>query len=378
MAEISAATPAPAETQSGGDRKQGSGNVSGAQAALRILQMENAQAAKAPAADDATPATAQADATPSIPAANEKQVASEAPPGEVESASAEAAPASEDVPSQDTFHGITPETQEKINKRIGKEVMKRKQAEEAIVERDTRIQELQSQLLSHKPAQPENKVAPPPSASPVAAPPLAHINDVNGLMQHHQEAKEAKRWAQEQLDREDLGEGVQYGERTLTRSDLRAIVRRASVTLEDDIPVRAQFLQLRNASDQRAFTRFPFFKDKSSEEYVAATKLLNDAPWLRHFPNAMEMVGTQILGMRYEQQLAEQSRDKSKTPPKPSPKPSGDQTTVAADASPTRLTPGTANRQQRAALDKKFSEKKGLNAKDTAELLAQREQLRQR
>lgn len=374
MAETIAAAPQPVETpqQSGGEKKSSSGNLTGAQAAHRFMQMDLARQAEATAAEKTTPpASAE---TPEPPAAEETTV-SPAEPEVTATEEAQAEPKAktegEDVPSPETSKSsLTPEQQEKFDRRIGKEVAKRKVLEE-------QLHQLQAQLLA-QPQKQQEEVKPAQIVPlPAGAPPLANINDISGLLQLQQQAKETKRWVEEQLDRDDLGNGVQIEGKTISRSDLKGMMRRASVVLEDEIPQRAQFLQLRNESQQKALERYPFLKDPASPEYQHAQAARKQYPWIDSLPYADEMIGRQIMGLKYEQMLAD-AKTKGKAPAKAPPKPSGDQTTVSADSSTTRVPVTTQIKQQRQAVDEKFKAKGALSAKDAVALLSQREQLKNR
>ncbi len=136
-----------------------------------------------------------------------------------------------DVPSQDD--STEDKTEKRIEKRIGKEIAKRRALE-------AQVAELQAQL-TQKASQSEQPAQPAPAQPLPSNVPLAQIEDFQSLQTLRDQAKEAKRFAQEQLDRDDF-EPVRVGDTVLGKGELKAILRNAEKTLDDDIPARAQFL----------------------------------------------------------------------------------------------------------------------------------------
>lgn len=342
--------------------KKTAGNLSGAQLAQRFMKNDAEARSAATTAEqtaikaETKPATEAASAAPADPKAADGNTGGE---GDLDL-------------SHET--SLDPKLQAKIDKRIGHLTAQAKAA-------DAKINELRAQLLERSSNQPAS--APPPVAPAPADVPLAHINDVAGLIQLRDDAKKSIHWAEEQLDREDLGSGIQYGNQILGKADLRTIIRNARMTLEDQIPARVQFLQARNQSQQAAFERYPFLKDRSTPEYLMAQQAIQSNPWLQGRPDRDELVGRHIMGLKYEQLLAaEAAKAKEKPPVKPAavpaPKPANDQVAESGDSSPVRAPVGTGQNQQLKALNEKFAGKRGVTAKDYASLLAQREQLKQR
>lgn len=367
MADTTGATPQPTEAtppQSG--EKKTAGNLSGAQLAQRFMKTEGERRAAATTAEQTAPTAPTQPATEAVPTVPADPKAKPAGPAPAESAD----PAEgDDALSHET--SLDPKLQAKIDRRIGKLTARAKAAEEAV-----------NQLRVQMAEQATRTVTPQQPAAPVQSDiPLAHINDAQGLIQLRDDAKKSIHWAEEQLDREDIAAGVQVGNQVLTRADLRAIIRNARTTLEDQIPARLQFLQTRNQSQQAAYERYPFLKDKAAPEYLMAQQAMQTNPWLQNHPQRDELVGRYIMGLKYEQLLAEQAaKSKETPPPKPPPalKPAGDQVAESGDPSPVRAPIGTGQGQQLKALNEKFAGKRGVSAKDYAALLAQREQLKQR
>ena len=342
---------APSAPETHSDAKKG--NLTVAQAAQRLLNME-AENAKAQAAvaeqnspDNSTSAPEEA---PAESAAAEPQAEAQAED------SGEA-----DVPSQD----ITPELQKKIDKRIGKEVAKRKALEAQLNEIKVAMAQAQSQQQSQPAAQPA-PLAPLPSNVP-----LAQIEDPQALVALQQQAKEAKRFAQEQLDRDDF-EPFKMGNQVINRDALKTILRNAEKTLEDDIPARAQFLQSKLQVSQAAYEKFPFLKDKSTPEYVMAQQAYIAMPWLKNLPQADWIIGVQIEGLK-AMEARDKSRGKtgksvpvSKTPPQA-------QALVSSGGSESRASGATRSSTQLDAMRSAMSKKGGVSANEAAQFLLARE-----
>lgn len=328
------------------------------------VQVTETIADAAQPATESTSATGEAAASPAEPEALTDGAAPQeaAPPEKTEG---------DDVPSPETQQtGLTPEQQERFNRRIGKEVAKRKALE-------GRLNELQAQLL-------ERANTPPPEAPaivpiPSGAPTLANINDVQGLVTLQQNAKTAIRYAEEQLDvPQEQRQYIQLDGQMVQPDDklLKQTMRNARMTIEDQIPQRHQFLQARNQAEQAAFVQYPFLKDKSAPEYQMKLTAYQAQPWLRNLPNAEQLVGRYIMGVKYEQLLAQQAEAKARGKPngqRPAPKPSGDQTAFTADTSASRISPDTAVKRQQTAALEGLRGKKGVTGNEVAQFLAQKE-----
>ncbi|MFY7917406.1 MAG: hypothetical protein ACOVPA_22410, partial [Rubrivivax sp.] len=179
-------------------------NLSVAQAAQRLLNMEAENAKAQRQAEQAAPARDQA---PNDSANPDEATAESAEPSQ----QAETPEGEADVPSQDDSTEDA-KTEKKIEKRIGKEIAKRRALE-------AQVAELQAQL-TQKASQPEQAAQPAPAQPLPSNVPLAQIEDFQSLQTLRDQAKEAKRFAQEQLDRDDF-EPVRVGDTVLGRPELK-------------------------------------------------------------------------------------------------------------------------------------------------------------
>ena len=359
--ETTSAPSQPAEAQSAPEAKGDApkkGNLSITQAAQRLLNME-AENAKAQAKlVDQTPQPEPAESSASTEAAPAESVEPEA---QAPDAQAEGTEAEEDsVPSQ-----ITPDLQKKIDKRIGKEVAKRKALEAQLNELRLEVAKAQQGQQAQAPAAP---VAPLPQGNL----PLAQIEDFNQLQSLAQQAKEAKRFAQQQLARSNF-EPIQLGDQVLDREQLNTIIINAEKTLEDDIPARTAFLQQRHQAQQLAYEKFPFLKDKSTTEYVAAQQAYLQMPWLKNLPNADWIIGVQIEGLKALEAKEKGKSKSNKTGVVPSSKPPAAQTVATTGSSESRTPSGTKNQAQVDALRAHLSKKGGVTTNEAVQFLLARE-----
>lgn len=330
-------------------------NLSVAQAAQRLLNIESENAKS----QRQTEQSAQTPESASDNSVNPDEASAESaePSQEVETSDGEA-----DVPSQD----ITPELQKKIDKRIGKEVAKRKALE-------SRLAQLESQMgeKNSSPAAEQTAQKPAPAQMPANVP-LAQIDDFQALASLQQQAKEAKRFAQDQLDRDDF-EPIQIGDTVLGRSELKAILRNAEKTLDDDIPARTQFLTQKQQSQQVAHQMFPYLKDKSAPEYVLAQQALSQMPWMKNLPNADWIIGVQIEGLRSldAKQKAAKTDNKPKTAM--SNRPPSSQSVVSSNGGDVRMPSAAKSANQIEAMRSQLSKKGGVTANEAAAFLLAKE-----
>lgn len=362
----------------------GSGNLTMGQAAARLFASEQKaqqQQPAQPAAEQIPPE--QSETTETTPAAEAETASPEASPEGTAPAAAEETPAAaETIPEEDadTVHSqtsFTPEQQAILNKRIGKEVKKtaaiKEQYERKIAEMEARLNERATSPATETPA------APP---APIAAgdQPLANIHDFTALGTLQKQAKDAIRYVEEVLDRNADGEPLPQG---WDKKSLKEAARNARITLEDHIPMRAQFITQRQQFSQQAAQEFPYLTDKSAPEYQSVQAAYRSHPWLNSLPNADMIVAFQIEGMKAIEAKRAAAKAASTTPAKPLIKPAatvrpgGDQTAAPSGASPaTRVPVETATRQKLAAEKAKILAKGGVTAEEGVALLQRNEQLR--
>ncbi len=280
---------------------------------------------------------------------------------------------------------LTPEQQELLNKRVGKEVAKtraiKEQYEAKLKAAEAKLAEQEARLV----AAPQQQQAEAVPVAPTAAQPLAHVNDVPALMKLREDALNAIDFVEEALEdpnrwvQNPNGDGkvTMIGDRAYTEADLRASRRTAKATIDRQIPARLQFLSAKNAAQQQAFQKFPFLKDKTTPEYQMAQAAYRENTWLHGLPNADEIIGYQILGRKAEaeRQAAAQAAPAVAKPKVISARPSNDQAAVSSNGAATR-TPGSGERTALNQLRAKLDAKGAISADDAKNLLLASDQAR--
>lgn len=385
--ETKAASPASAPAENG-DVK--TGNLSLDAAAKHLLKLSaepkpEPQAAPPEKSEEATESTPQ-ETVPeqdNVESQDATQQESEAAP-EAASEQEQAEPEAEDVLSQ--LNQLDPKAQEvakallerqkerlvgKFEKRIGKEVGKRKTTEQTLTEQ---VQSLSQQLEQLKGTPKQESLPPPPLANP--SNPLSNINDISTLNQEFIKAKDAMRTAEDliaQMEDNNL-DSIDYGGNQFNRQQVKAAFRNAKRIVEDFAPQQAQYLQARHQNSQIAIETFPWFKDRNSQEYVLAQRFMSDPSV------AVRADRDFVVGLLVEGQKALEARKRASTaapaPAKPKPKAPASQAEFSAGNGPTRAADSEVSRSRIGAEVEKLANKKGgLRVSDAARLLLQREKL---
>jgi hypothetical protein len=359
--DVNTEVASPASNSGDGEK---SSNVSSGQAAAYLF-------AKSQTPSPAPEPTAVEDEAPGEPEKTEPSTAEvETSPADTlseESAPAEAEQAPAEEEAEDEEEGVLShkspldkKLREEIQERINREVSKRKNLEEKVMELEAEVRRKD-----------EAKASPAPQG-PL---PLSEFNDLASLEKHGESAKQAARWARDQLDRDDFTEeGVQIGGEVYDKPRLKAIVRAAEVALEDDIPARKTFLRQRAEMSRQAVTLFPFLQDKSSPDYQLAVAAYRENPWLRDRPNADYIVGLVIEGRKAVEARAAAKAAPAKPKVAPVAKPAGDQTAVSSGATTSsRSSPGSAARAAFAAERGEAMKKGAISASEAVAFLLHRE-----
>jgi hypothetical protein len=265
---------------------------------------------------------------------------------------------------------LDPKTRDRIQKRIDKEVGRRKQLE-------AKLNELESILREKETAQPEQK---PSIVVPDNVPPhIAALNSLESVAKMRQDAKTAIRWAEEKLDAINDGEPAPEG---WDRQTLKQSLRQAKIALEDHLPQREQFLQTRERTRQVAYQEFPFLRDRTTPEYQMAQAALRE-PWLQSLPNAEWIAGVQIEGLKAIEARKQAAKTKAEADAKPKApkivpaKPSNAQAAVTSSGTATRA-PGAAERSQLSAERARLNDKGAVTTAEAVELMKRSELNRKR
>ena len=359
--ESGATSPAQAQAANSGDgQNKPAANVSAAEAVRRFVQASEKQA-------EATAQTADTPATPPQEAADESPAVESVPTDSPEATSespAEGAPEPEQSETETTEgegentaeaeEVLSPESQtldaktkERIQRRIDKEVGKRKALEAQLEQVQAQLQELTSNA---QPTQDAPATTPPVDSAEVA--PLPDVKTTADLEAYKKQIKTAARNIEALLDREDVDQGVQWGDKTYTKAELKALMRDARVTLEDTIPEQEKFFQkqtqvqtLRQQARQVALNDFPFLADKSAPEQKLVKQLYAAVPLIKQAVNGDYLAGLMVLGEQKRQELlAAKAKDKAEKPKPAAPaipkqKPPASQTVSSTAGTVARISP---------------------------------------
>lgn len=271
-------------------------------------------------------------------------------------------------------HSLDPKLQEKINRRIGKEVGKTKKAIAEAATAKARVAELEAQLAARQ--EPEEKEIHVPVPSNV---PLADITTLDALNQYRENLENDIVEAEMLLYTDFPAEGKQTKWGIVTKDQLIAGLTQAKKDARTAIPAREKFLTTRTQAVQTAQEKFPFLKDPKHPGYQMAKQALRDNPVLRAYPNSEYLVGMLVKGqlaMQAEEEAAK-AKPEAKATVKPKPKPTAGQAEILSDASITRAPTGLMNAQAlQAERDKATGGKKSLNGKEFAKLLVANQRFR--
>jgi len=350
-------------------------NVSSSQAAALLFaqELKAAQPATKPGEKEEQTKDESAQPTPETTEAEQASAETETQPAEPESApmpepGEETEEETKGEEEQDVHSKKPNRLEDEFQKRLNREVSKRKALEERIAEIDQQLKQATVKAEAAKPLPKGNL-------------PLAEVNDVPSLDKKVQEAKEARRWAEKHL--EDLPEeGFKVGEEVFDRTRLRHIRDQATVIIEDHAPARERFLRARDQASQQARNLFPFLADSKHEDFQLAVAAYQANPWLQDLPNADFIVGVQVEGikaLKARQTAANTKKETKEEKPKPkipATRPAGDQGVVSSGASTGRVPTSTAARTAFANEREKVASKGSVTAAEAAMLLQRSAQLR--
>lgn len=208
-------------------------------------------------------------------------------------------------------------TQQKINKRIAKEVAKTKAERERAEQLETRLKELEAKAVETVPA--------PASTQ---ANPLAHITDVKQLVAEKAKAEEAREQAEELLDTlQDEPERVEAALRAAKvelkdelgaedfsvnrmKQFLKTVKREARNVSEMAVPHQAQYLDAMQKSRAMAEELVPELKDAKSPRSQKYQEVLKAFPEIRSQPWWPMAAAVQVVGL----EALEAQRKASATP----------------------------------------------------------------
>lgn len=389
------------EINKGAGKKSGNVTVTAATARFMESMKKAAAPAAVPVPGDANPPAAPA-VVPLIPGADSTPPAQTAVPPVAPSPVAPAQPAAPATDPDDAadpgtdlsqFSALDPKTrelvqglleqqkariQEKVDRRINKEIAKRLALEAQVQQHPAAPAPAAQPPAPQVGLLPQAQAVPQAPAIPPGPVPLADVSDGNGLVAKAQEAREYRQKADDALA---LGPGsdghyVIDGQQ-LTKEQVVQVRRNASDVLEVHVPQRHQFLMQRQQALQIAYQQFPWLSNPQTPEYQQAVTFLNQAPYLRNMPNAEIILGTLVEGTKAVNARQQAAAAPAAPAPAPRQRPPGDQVALGGSSAAPRASASTAAQQRMSDELGKLKGRKGVNVRDVASYLAQRDQLSQ-
>lgn len=404
--ETKEATSQPAAQATNSDGKKAA-NVSASQLEALFKQQDEKRSAP-PAADtkatgtspeksEQAPVKGTNESTSTAEPANagspEAETAKETPAAETEADGAEDGEGDQ-VLSPETSSTLDAATKAKIQRRIDKEVAKRKAQEARTQQLEGEVNQLKEHFAQLAQAQ---APAPPPLPAQAKAP-LPDIKDATALTEYRTLAKQTVRSMEAVLDREDIdwGQGEvaipELGDKPVTKAQVKTILRNARIALEDTIPAQQEFFQQqarqaqqRTAIQTTALQKFPFLKEKDNNDVnQTLTFFQQNAPELLGSPAAAWVIGAYIKGIKAL--VAEESAAAAKSngmdkpngakPAATKPKAPGDQAAVSTTGTTQRLNPDAMNQSAAATERLKFLQAGNATGDSAAKFLERMELMR--
>ena len=167
--------------------------------------------------------------------------------------------------------GLTADVQASVDKRIGKEVRKRKEALEAKEAAEAEAAELKRKLEEAEMRAKEAGEAAADFVPPATeANPFANLNSIDDVQKEMLRAEQTMEWAEDNPDGALLQ--TEEGEREFTAEDVREIKKKASRALRRQLPEQQAYLQARDTLEPKALESYPWWKDKASSEFQSAMR----------------------------------------------------------------------------------------------------------
>ena len=165
----------------------------------------------------------------------------------------------------------------KFLKQISRLTARSKSAEEQVAQLQAQVNSLQL----------DNKVKENPG--------IEDITTMDELEQLRQEALNAKKWARANED-EDY---VTDGDKEFTKKEIKQIRDKAEEHLEELIPERMKFLQMKTNSEQLALQDFPFIKEEESDAFKLLQNMIADKNFkpLDKLPNGLYLRALMVEGV---------------------------------------------------------------------------------
>ena len=194
-----------------------------------------------------------------------------------------------------------------VQKRIDKLVAQKKEAEAKLNALAEKLAETESQAANSQ----KEVIVSDKGLNPYFK--LQSDTDVHAEIRN---ARQVRRWAEENPDGAVVagkdGQEVEY-----SAEDIRKIKLNAIDALEEHLPAQMNYIQTRKQFDVEAEKNYPFWKQRSSQEYQYANALIREFPEIQKFPDFKLSIGDMIEGKRIRESKVKPTTAIKKAPSNP-------------------------------------------------------------
>lgn len=193
-----------------------------------------------------------------------------------------------------------------VKKRFAKLTAKRREAEEQLRQQQAEVNRLREELEGLK-----TERRPPPVST--ESNPFSGLTRQEDVDKEIAQARKVRRWCEENPDgavvTDPSGKETEY-----TAEQIRKIRLNAVDALEEHLPRQLAYIRESAKWNQTAEQMFPWWKNRSSQQYQTAEQLLAQAPELKRFPNYKLFIGDYILGVAYREAQAKLATNRKPVP----------------------------------------------------------------
>ena len=202
------------------------------------------------------------------------------------------------------------ENPEWFNRRIGKEVRKRKELEESLADRDQELESMRAEL--------EQLRNQPQAQAPASENPVSHIDSIEKLNEERKVNLQRMDFAdgvEEMLEDGDIDGAIKrleaqdvklnadpesYEYEESATKEAKKLVKRvrnhARKSLDQWIPQQAQFISFKDEASKVARERYAWLGDKNSEEMAVFNEAVKNVPLFKQFPDYELQVARYVEG----------------------------------------------------------------------------------
>ena len=212
---------------------------------------------------------------------------------------------------------FSPEQQKVLDRRIGKEVGKRKRLEDELAEERQYREALAAEVEEMK----QKMDGSEPAAAPAGVHPLFMLDDENQIAQREAKLRKFKRIADEEGWAIDGYEGSDpEKDPSIPAKEIRRRLAAVNEELMHYIPEARKLIRDRVEVDTEAREVYPNLFDKKHKDYLLFKRVLKTLPILNRYPNRSLIVGDMLAGEQLRMNKAEEAKGEKPKKLKKAPK----------------------------------------------------------